>query len=168
MKVARHISGCLDEQQINHTVVDLFELNLPIFGTQGVADWQARLEAVLANFKKANGVVLISPEYNGGPSPAVLNLMLYVKNQLAHKPVLTVGVSAGRGGAYPLAALRQNGFKDTAYVIIPESVIVSHVHDVLNEVNGELTDTDRQLRTQLQQALSMLTAYAIALQDLDL
>ena len=99
LKVARYTQAVLDDRQINNQLIDLHQLNLPIFGTPSPdTSWSQRWQEASASLQKAWGLVLVSPEYNGGPSPAILNLMLYVQDELRHKPVLTMGVSAGRGG----------------------------------------------------------------------
>ena len=174
LKVAKYVRACLDQYAVESFLVDLHTLNLPFFGLhRKEASWRERWQAAQSNFERSQGVVLISPEYNGSLSPAVLNLMLYVDNSLAHKPVLTIGVSAGRGGAYPLAALRQNGFKDPAYVLIPQSVIVSHVNEVLNDRRStgqdeRFSEADNAIRQRIDESLNSLFAYAQALKDVSL
>ncbi len=175
LKVARYLEAYLKHHQIENFLVDLHALKQPFVGLQqDDLSWPERWLPIEKQLSAVDGVVLVSPEYNGGPSPAILNFMLYVFDQLAHKPVLLVGVSAGRGGAYPLAALRQNGFKDPAYVVIPESVIVSRVTEVLNDHNfagsgkAVLDGADTEVRQHLAQALKMLLVYARALKGVNL
>ena len=170
LKVARYLEAYLKHSGIESSVVDAHALDLPLIGVQKDSSWHKRWQPVEEQMAAANGVVIVSPEYNGGPSPAILNIMLYVSDQLAHKPVLLVGVSAGRGGAYPLAALRQLGFKDPAYVVIPDGVIVSHVNKILNdhdfERDEDLQDSDKEVRRHLAEASNMLLAYARALKGM--
>ena len=170
LKVATYLKVYLEKiKAVEANLLSLYELDLPAFGCQDKHEgWQAAWQTAEDQLKKAKGVILVSPEYNGSLSPAILNLMLYVGDNLSHKPILTVGVSAGRGGAYPLAALRQNGFKDPGYVIIPPSVIVSNVGSVLNDSQhlagaADLTKEDNRLRQQLGEAVAVLLAYSLAL-----
>lgn len=174
LKVAKYFKLCLSKLGVENHLLDLFALDLPFFG-QHLKDksWQNRWQKEEPYFKKADGVVLVSPEYNGSASPAILNLMLYIDDPLAHKPVLPVGVSGGRGGAYPLANLRQNGYKDPAYTLIPGSVIVSHVDGVLNDHDSvgqsdRLTEAENDLRLNIDHNLQMLLVYAKALQGVNL
>ena len=168
LKVARYIEAYLKHHRLTSLVVDSHALDLPLIGVQKDKAWHARWQPVEKRLAEADGVVLVSPEYNGGPSPALLNFMLYVSDQLAHKPVLPVGVSAGRGGAYPLLGLRQFGPKDPAYVVIPDGVIVSFVNDVLNDhdFEGGGEPADAEVRRRLAEALTTLLAYAQALRGL--
>lgn len=166
LKVAKYFSRVLEEMNVSSHVINLHELDLPLFGAHlKDKSWEARWQQEEAYLKQSNGVVLISPEYNGSASPALLNLMLYVGSDLSHKPVLPVGVSIGRGGAYPIANLRQNSYKDPAYVFIPESVIVSHVGGVLNDhdtvgSDESFSEEENRLREKIDKDLKMLLAYA--------
>ena len=170
LKVACYLEAYLKHNGISSSVVDAHVLDLPLIGVQKDSAWHKRWQPVEERMAEADGVILVSPEYNGGPSPAILNIMLYVSDQLAHKPVLLVGVSAGRGGAYPLMALRQLGFKDPTYVVIPEGVIVSHVHKLLNDHDFERSESlesdDAEIRRRLSEASRMLLAYARALKGM--
>ena len=171
LKVAQSIYNHLKSRQQPVELLDLHVLNLPFVGAPPAdKDWQSKCREAQEICRQSAGLVLISPEYNGGPSPAILNFMLYITDELKHKPVLLVGVSAGRGGAYPIAALRQNGCKDTGYVVLPESVIVSHVNSLLNdqslEIKDSLSPADSEVRQSLAENLQLLGRYASALQDL--
>ncbi len=174
LKVAEYFKLCLSKLGVENHLLDLHALDLPFFGLHLKDDaWQQRWQKEEVYFKKADGVVLVSPEYNGSASSAIFNLMVYVGDSLAHKPVLPVGVSGGRGGAYPLANLRQNGFKDPAYNLIPGSVIVSHVNGVLNDQSfagqdSRLNEEENELRLNIDRNLQMLLAYAKALKGLNL
>lgn len=172
-KVAGYIAGCLKARGATSRIVNLHELNPPYFGHHQDQAWQARWRAVEGDLEKVDGLVLVSPEYNGSASPALFSFMYYVGDHLAHKPVLPVGVSAGRGGAYPLANLRQNGFKDTCYVMVPADVIVSHVHKLFDDISvigptETVSEAEQEVRLRIERALGVLLAYVAALGNLSL
>ncbi|MYB40044.1 NAD(P)H-dependent oxidoreductase [Candidatus Saccharibacteria bacterium] len=172
-KIAGYIGNCLKGRGASARVVNLHELNPPYFGHHQDPAWQARWRAVEEDLAKVDGLVLVSPEYNGSASPGLYSFMYYVGDHLAHKPVLPVGVSAGRGGAYPLANLRQNGFKDPGYVMVPADVIVSHVHRLFDDVAAAgplagVSEEEREVRLRIERALDVLLAYAAALAGLKL
>jgi len=56
-------------------------------------------------------------------APAGLkNFFLYAGNTaLAHKPAYLVGISASRGGSYPIAELRMSSYKNSYLCYIPNS-----------------------------------------------
>lgn len=170
LKVAKCLHGYLSDIRVESYLLDLHRLNLPAVGVGSDDDWQPRFREAQSLCSKVAGVVLVSPEYNGGPSPAILNFMLYINSELRHKPVFLVGVSAGRGGTYPIAALKQIGSKDTGYVVIPETTIVSQVNDLLNdgtlEIVADTTTADKEVRQALQDNLKWLIKYAQALRGL--
>lgn len=147
-------------------LVDLHSLALPLLG-QGLNEQATGdLEAVRQKLRAAAGFVVVVPEWNGTAAPGWSNLMLYIGDDLAHKPVMAVGVSAGRGGAYPLLAIRSSGYKNSRYVVIPESLIVSHCQEAIDE-DGSLTDHPAAeiLGGRADYALGVLKAYAGALNE---
>ena len=171
LKVAQYINAFLQSENIQSLVLDLHKTKIPFFGHhQADKNWSTTWQRISEKLKKAQAIVLISPEYNGGPSPALLNLMLYVADELKNKPVLLVGVSAGRGGAYPLAALRQNGGKDPQYLVIPQSLIVSQVYNLLNDYDfkkADLSASDQEVRQLIKDNLLILLDYAEVLSKMD-
>ena len=165
LKVANNLAGRL-EGPVDSFVVDLHRLALPLFGHQ-VSDQVAKdLEETRQKLQKASGFVVVVPEWNGAAAPGWANLMLYVGGDLAHKPVMLVGVSSGRGGAYPLLGLRSAGYKNSRYVVIPESLIVGQCGDVFAD-DGSLTDNPAaaSLGPRADYALAVLKAYAEALES---
>jgi NAD(P)H-dependent FMN reductase len=113
--------------------------------------------------RKADGFVIISPEWAGMVPPGLKNLLLFAgPREVGHKPALIVAVSASRGGSYPVNELRTSGYKNSRLVYIPEHVLVQDVADVLV---GETPASDRDawLRRRIEFADRILLAYAKAL-----
>jgi len=75
--------------------------------------------------EKADAFIVITPERNGMATPAIKNFFLYAKpEEFANKPALLVGVSAGRGGKYPIAELRMSSSKNAQLCYIPQHLVV--------------------------------------------
>jgi azobenzene reductase len=113
--------------------------------------------------RKADGFVVISPEWAGMVPPGLKNLLLFAgPKEVGHKPALIVTVSAARGGSYPVNELRTSGYKNSRLVYIPEHVLVQDVADVLA---GETPASDRDawLRRRIEFADRILLEYAKAL-----
>ncbi len=149
-------------------VLDLGREPLPLwaddFGRRESAVWDAwvPVSEVLA---RSDAFVFVVPEWGGMAPPAVKNLFLLCDGttELADKPAVLVGVSAGRGGAYPLAELRMSSYKNTRICYIPEQVVVRDV-DSLFEGDGFVeTPEAKRLERQLLHALGLLLRYADAL-----
>jgi len=113
--------------------------------------------------RKADGFVIISPEWAGMVPPGLKNLLLFAgPKEVGHKPALIVAVSASRGGSYPVNELRTSGYKNSRLVYIPEHVLV---HDVADVLVGETPASDRDawLRRRIEFADRILLAYSKAL-----
>ena len=81
---------------------------------------------------------------------------------LGHKAGLIVSVSAGRGGAYPIAELRTYSYKNCRIAWIPEHLIVRNAEHVLNtpQPRDESDRGDLWIRDRVDFALEHLVLYA--------
>lgn len=147
---------------VSASVLDLHEVKLPLFDVGETAAPQA--EDVLNQLAKADAVVLVSPEWNGMMSHSIVNLMQYVDDQLANKPIMLVGVSAGRNGHYPLIQMRQMGYKNNHYVVSPENLLVQDCNSVLNDHDMSDDAADSSVKKRADYSLKVLVEYAKALQ----
>ena len=99
-------------------------------------------------------------------SPLLKNLLLMANQAYtAHKPAMLVSVVAGINGAYPLAELRMNGFKNNKIVATPDHVIIRHVGDMLNPdvAKEDMNEFDDLTRQRIEYSLISLRQYADAL-----
>lgn len=159
LKVAEYLRQRLESFEAQAALVDLNAQRLPLYDDSETGTWEEVWAPMSEELEAAEGYVFVSPEWNGTTGPGLVNMLLYVDNEMAHKPVMTVGVSAGRGGTYPLVDMRLMGYKNNHYVITPESLIVSRVKETL--VDGQLTD--EKVRARADYALKILMEYATAL-----
>lgn len=103
VRIAKHLLEVLKEKEgVEVDLIDVRDFNLPFVQTV----WTTQ-DKVPAEFKElgerifvANAFILVSPEYNGGYSPALKNLLDHFPKQ-AHK---TFGIVTGTDGA--LGAMR--------------------------------------------------------------
>lgn len=147
-------------------LVDLAELNLPFmdepefpgkraYTKPHTIAWSARVE-------QADGILLVSPEYNHSYSPALKNALDYLQHEWAAKPVGVVsygGASAGLRGA---AALDQV-LTTLGLVRVPVDVAISG--PAAQVVDGAFAATEKQDAT-LGRMLDQLARYATALAPL--
>ncbi|MFT5704603.1 MAG: azobenzene reductase [Shewanella sp.] len=121
--------------------------------------------------KRADALILITPEWGGMASPILKNFLLMCDNQdTAHKPALLVSVVSGISGAYPIAELRMNALKNNKLVALPDHLIIRNVAEVLNEQTDETITHDSSinlreadLKERIQYSLHMLYQYSEAL-----
>ena len=130
---------------------------------QGDSQFAALWKPCRDKMRKADGFVIISPEWAGMVPPGLKNLLLFAgPKEVGHKPALIVAVSASKGGSYPVNELRTSGYKNNRLVYIPEHVLVQDVADVLV---GETPTSERDawLRRRIEFADRILLEYAKAL-----
>lgn len=146
--------------------VDLAGNPLPLWDEtvwQGDSELTAVWKPYRDRLRRADGFVIISPEWAGMVPPGLKNLLLFAgPKEVGHKPALIVAVSASRGGSYPVNELRTSGYKNSRLVYLPEHVLVQDVADVLT---GETPTSDRDawLRRRIEFAERILLEYAKAL-----
>lgn len=146
--------------------IDLAGNPLPLWDEsvwQGESELASLWKPYRDRMRKADGFVVISPEWAGMVPPGLKNLLLFAgPKEVGHKPALIVAVSAARGGSYPVNELRTSGYKNSRLVYIPEHVLVQDVADVLA---GETPASDRDawLRRRIEFADRILLEYAKAL-----
>lgn len=151
----------------NIEVIDLSEVRLPLWeqdpNRPGAAAPTPEWKPISARLAAAHAFVFVVPEWSGMAPAAFKNLLLLCdRNELAHKPALTIGVSSGLGGAYPIAELRASSTKDTRICYIPENVIVRQAAQQLNDSIPQHT-SDQSIHRRLIYSLRVLSAYARAL-----
>jgi NAD(P)H-dependent FMN reductase len=159
LKVAEYLRHRLESFRVQTSLIDLNKQRLPLYDDSDTGNWQDVWRPIGQELDKVEGYVFVAPEWNGTMGPGLPNMLLYVGREMAHKPVMTVGVSAGRGGTYPLVDMRLMGYKNNHYIITPESLIFGKVKETL--VDGQVTD-ERQ-RARADYALKILMEYATAL-----
>jgi NAD(P)H-dependent FMN reductase len=146
--------------------IDLAENPLPLWDEsvwRGDSEYAALWKPYRDTMRKADGFVIIAPEWAGMVPPGLKNLLLFAgPREVGHKPALIIAVSASRGGSYPVNELRTSGYKNSRLLYIPEHVLVQDVADVLVE-EKPASDRDAWLRRRIEFADRILLEYAKAL-----
>lgn len=100
-KVAAHVAEIYAAKGTSLEVVDLHNLPPEIFDPSSYAEKPASFASMQESMTKATGILIVTPEYNGG-FPGVFKYfidMLKFPETFAGKPFAFVGLSAGIGGA---------------------------------------------------------------------
>ncbi|MDP2136521.1 MAG: NAD(P)H-dependent oxidoreductase [Candidatus Didemnitutus sp.] len=170
LKVAHYLKSALP-QEVSGAEVFLYSLSknpLPLWDEAHGGAPPDLWAPISRELKAADALVVVSPEWSGMATPGIKNFLLCCStDEVGHKPGLIVTVSAGRGGAYPVAELRMNGTKNNRLLWLPEHAIVQYVGDSLNAPDAapELTKEDATIRARLRYDLRLLGAYATALAE---
>jgi len=148
------------------SLFDLGEQALPLWDT-GVwkkdEKWTAAWSPIAGVLEQADALVFITPEWSGMATPAIKNfLLLCTSTQVGHKPAMAVGVSASRGGVWPIAELRSSSFKNNHLCWTPEHLVIRDVGEML-EGPEPASEADAYIRKRIDYALGILRSYGSAL-----
>ncbi len=141
-RVALYFKKYLEENSLAEpTIIDLKELNFPVFeNTLKVQkNPAANLVAFAEHIKSSDGIIMVTPEYNGSYPASLKNAIDVLYAEWRHKPIAIVTVSAGPfGGSQALIALQFTLWKMMARTI-PAMFSVPNVTQGYDE-NGNATD----------------------------
>lgn len=167
-------------KQKGHEVVllDLHKINLPLDTDLNVDDIRDDKRAYAAwkpvgeKLQNVDGYLIVSPEWNGSTTPALVNFFAYSSADgtglpLAHRPLQLFTVSSTRGGDYPVSMLKSYGQKNNLGVYIPNHVVIRKTEAVMNspEPNG-YDENDSYIQKRANHSLDMLIEYAHAFKPL--
>ncbi len=122
-------------------LVDLAELDLPVMEERLRMrdDPPPGLEGLSARIDRADGLVIVTPEYNNGIPGAVKNALDYLLPEFQRLPVGVVTVSAGGFGGVSCLAQMRLVLLAMGAVPVPASLPVSRVQDAFDD-RGEPAD----------------------------
>lgn len=121
--------------------------------------WTEVWTPISQRLAKAQGFVIVCPEWGGMAPPQLKNLLLLCEDgELAHKPAQLVSVSASTGGAYVVAELRMSGYKNNQLLWLPDHVIIRNAESFAMEDNGDAQNA--RLLDRIDYTLRLLIAYA--------
>jgi NAD(P)H-dependent FMN reductase len=142
-KVAAQILDIYQQQGVDAALLDLAELPPEIFSPSAYAEKPAAFAGFSDRALKADGLLVVTPEYNGG-APGVLKYfieMLKYPDCFAGKPVAFVGVAAGSWGALrPVEQLEQI-FVNLGAPVYPTRVFIPGVRNEL-DADGKLKSAE--------------------------
>jgi NAD(P)H-dependent FMN reductase len=164
-KVASYIKTELENKfaDIQATVINLATMELP-FWDESFWDnnpkWQKTWKPIQDILVEADSLVVVSPEWNGSVPAKLVNFFHFTKpTELGHKPALIVGISASRGGTYPISELRSYNYM----CYIPNHVIVRDVENVPNDQDLDSSNKgDFYIKNKLTNSLEILQVYSKA------
>ena len=162
-KFANYFKKRIENKQQHAEVIDLSVADLPVFKDIPESEWPQNAHDIKTQLQTADGFVFVTPEWNGMVSVGLLNLFHYLEHELAHKPVLFVGISATRGGSYPVLQLRTLGYKNRRFIPVPEQLIITDCKNVFNDEDFSENAPDIYIKKRAEYALSVLLEYQSAL-----
>ncbi len=138
-------------------VLDLAAYNFPVFEERlkNQSNPSAAALEFAEKIKAADGVLIVTPEYNGGYPASLKNVIDLLYEEWRRKPVAIATVSAGAfGGAQVITSLQFSLWKMQAWTV-PAMFPVPKVQEMFDE-NGVASDpaaTDKRARAFLNELL---------------
>jgi NAD(P)H-dependent FMN reductase len=162
-RVALYFSRFLEENKLATTaILDLHTYNFPLFEerlrfqhtpSKAALDFAERIKA-------ADGVIIVTPEYNGGYPASLKNVIDLLTEEWRLKPVAISTVSAGSfGGTQVITSLQFTLWKMHAWTV-PSMFPVARVQESY-DANGVPSDkqaTDKRVTIFIQDLLWCIEA----------
>ena len=137
-RVALYFRKYLEENKaVSAEILDLKEYNFPLF-TERLKHQKSPSEDVIGfagKIKSSDGIIIVTPEYNGGYPASLKNIVDLLYEEWYHKPVAIASVSDGNfGGTQVLTSIQFSLWKMRAWTV-PAMFRVPNVGDTFDE-NG--------------------------------
>ncbi|MEP7280897.1 MAG: NAD(P)H-dependent oxidoreductase [Rubrivivax sp.] len=175
LALARHAAARAQASGARTTLFDLRALALPVYDGDFEAERgvpEAALQLLHA-VQAADGVLIVTPEYNGFPTPLVINAFDWLSRVKAadghpaglgvttNRPVALLSASPGPlGGLRSMNFLRQYLQMSFAMIVVPQQFALVRAGDAFD---AEQRLTDERARTAVDGVLQALGALAGAL-----
>jgi NAD(P)H-dependent FMN reductase len=150
-RVALFLKKYLDENKIAEAdILDLNKYRFPLF-EERLKYQESPSENVLefsGRIKNADGVIIVSPEYNGGYPASLKNVIDLLFDHWQRKPVAISTVSDGNfGGTQVITSLQFTLWKIGAWTV-PAMFPVPNVDDLFNEQGNILNNVAQEKRAK--------------------
>jgi NAD(P)H-dependent FMN reductase len=164
IKVARWVQRSIERANystVQVELIDLKEWNLPIFSGShppltGIYD-QPKQQQWADKIASGDAVILISPEYNHGYSPALKNALDYLGKEWQGKPAAYIGYGA-TNGSRSIDQIRQVG---TQLGLVDSNTVIE-IRDIFSRNKTEEFEPNEFDNKNLRSVLDKLIQYVSA------
>ncbi len=146
-RVALYFQNYLRDNNLSTVeIVDLKEYNFPIFEDtiKTIQNPSEKIENFANKIKVADGIIIVTPEYNGGYPASLKNVIDLLYDEWHGKPISICTVSSGNfGGSQALVSLQFGLWKIGAWTVtnmFPVSNVAKTFDDHGNPTDKEVTD----------------------------
>lgn len=163
-RVTKYFQNYLAENHPDQEVeiIDLDELNFPIF-EERLSHQKSPAEKVVKfaeKIKESHGVIIVTPEYNGGYPASLKNAIDLLHPEWRRKPIAISTVSSGAfGGSQVIISLQFVLWKIRSWVV-PAQFPVPNVDDSFDK-DGKASDkegTDKRAKNFIDELLWCMEA----------
>lgn len=143
-RVASFLKNYITENNLaSAEIIDLKELNFPLF-EERLKFQDSPLQSLIdyaQQIKQCDGVIVVTPEYNGGYPASLKNAIDVLVDEWYHKPIAISTVSNGIfGGSQVITSLQFSLWKIRA-ITVPAMFPIPKVEEAFDE-NGTPKDVD--------------------------
>lgn len=162
-RVALYLKKYLEEKKIAKTnLLDLAVFNFPIFEERlsFISDPSQDMVAFADSIKEADGVIIVTPEYNGGYPASLKNVIDLLYKEWKRKPIAISTVSAGAfGGSQVITSLQFSLWKIGA-LVVPAMFPVANVEKSFDETGqaAEPQATDKRAENFINELIYWIEA----------
>ena len=167
-RVALYFSKYLEENNLaSAEILDLDKYNFPLFDERlrlqkdphkGALDFSEKI-------KNSDGVIIVTPEYNGGYPASLKNVIDLLYDEWHHKPVAISTVSDGNfGGSQVITSLQFTLWKIHTWTV-PVTFPVPRVKEVFDEMGNpyDRTVTDKRAARFIKEMLRFIKTQNIGI-----
>ena len=136
IRLAQWIANKFETSETSYNVLDLYEYRelINYYEHDKPTELNKTKTRMLDIIDKADGVIIVSPEW-GGMLPPLLHQFLLLnaygsadnRLPLANKPCSIVGISSSGGGHNPISLIKGYGAKNTHLSWLSEHVVINNV-----------------------------------------
>lgn len=151
-RVAMYFKKYIEENQIAEVeMLDLQAFQFPVFNERLSLQVQPSQQALVfaGKIKNADGIIIVTPEYNGGYPASLKNIMDLLYIEWFHKPIAIATASGGPfGGAQVITSLQFSLWKMKAWTV-PAMFPVPFVQDSFDEQGNPVDKLQTDKRAEL-------------------
>lgn len=144
IRAARLMVGALQERGHEPVLVDPMELQLPLLDRMYKEHEKGRapepLERLATLYRRADGFLVVSAEYNHGIPPALKNLLDYFLEEYFWRPSAIACYSAGQFGGVRAAMQLRATLAELGTPSIPSLFPIPRIATALDEQGAPLAD----------------------------
>jgi NAD(P)H-dependent FMN reductase len=137
IKAARYMMGLLEQRGHKPVLVDPLEKPLPMLDRMykeypaGTAP--AVMQELAELYRRADGFVIVTAEYNQSVPPALKNLLDHFLEEYFWRPSAIVSYSAGRFGGVRAAVTLRTVLAEMGMSSVPSVLSIPAIHSALSE-----------------------------------
>ena len=140
IRAARLVVNALTARGHEPVLVDPLELNLPLldrmYKEHPKGEAPVELERLATLYRRADGFLVVSAEYNNGIPPALKNLLDYFLEEYFWRPSGIVCCSAGQFGGVRAAMQLRMTLAELGMPSIPSLMPIPRIQDALDEAGA--------------------------------